>query len=333
MNRSIVIRGLGHYAPPKILTNADLEKMVDTSDEWIITRTGIKTRHICEPGTGVSDLAFEAAKNALDAAGMKADELTHILLGTLTPDYPCPSGANLLMEKLGVSHIMSLDCNAACSGFLYTLQVGRAMVALEPDAKVLVAAGEILSCRTNWEDRTTCVLFGDGAGAAVVTADTEQTATAPKGVIKDIILSSDGGQHENLVIPAGGSKNMYRAGDKVEQDYFIYMNGREVFKHAVRNMESICRKILERNNLSMDDVDILIPHQANLRIIEALAKKLQIEHENVFINVDRYGNTSAASVPIAFSEAINDSFIKEGDLVLITTFGAGFTWGAALVQY
>lgn len=329
MTVSSAIRGFGHYAPEKVLTNHDLERMVDTSDEWITTRTGIKERRIVAPGQCTSDMALEASKKALADAGMQASELTHIFVATLTPDAFCPSTSAVLEEKLGIKHAMVVDLNAACSGFLYTLQVARAMVALDPSAKVLVAASETLSHRVNWEDRASCVLFGDGAGAAVVTAEDG----GHKAVVQDIILSSDGSLAPLLTIPGGGSAKPTPLGGIVDASNFIHLSGSEVFKHAVREMEAISRTMLEKHGLSIDDIDVFVPHQANLRIIDALAKRLGIDMSKVFVDIERFGNTSAAALSIALSDALEQGFIKPGNRVLLATFGAGFTWGSGLLQF
>ena len=320
------IRGLGLYAPDNILTNADLEKMVDTSDEWIITRTGITERRIVSPGQTCTDLAAEATRRALAKAGMRAEDLTHVFLATLTPDTAVPPAATTLAHKLGVRGVLAMDMDGACSGFLYTLEVARAFVTLHPEANVLVAASEILSSRTNWSDRSTCVLFGDGAGVVVV------SSSGPGMEVIDLMLSSDGQYGPLLTVAGGYSGHPYKAGDTIDDDYFIKMNGREVFKHAVRNMSEISMDLLQKHGLKPSDVDVLLPHQANLRILDAVGRKLGIPPEKVFSNVQRYGNTSAASVPIALVEAVETGFIKPGDLVLITTFGGGLTWGSALVR-
>lgn len=328
-SRSAYILGLGFYVPEKVLTNQDLERLVDTNDEWITSRTGIRERRVVEPGVRASDLALEAARKALASAGVQPSEVTHVICPTITPDSYTPSTACVLEHKLGLNRVMAMDLNAACSGFLYGLETARAILALHPEAVVLVAATEVLSSRVNWSDRGTCVLFGDGAGAAVIAGQARPGA----GRIEDVILRSDGALGEFLTIRGGGSSRPYKLGEAVEEDFFVQMQGRDVFKHAVRAMESVAREILERNGLSVGQVDACVPHQANERIIEHVGKKLGIPGEKIFINVGRYGNTSAASVPIAMSEALQAGFINPGDLVLMATFGGGFTWGAALVRF
>ena len=329
MSTDCLIRGLGFHVPANIVTNADLEKMVETSDEWITTRTGIKERRI-STGEACSDLAEGAARKALADAGMEAEELTHILVATFTPDHPLPSSSCLLEHKLGLKGRFAADISAACTGFLYALETARGILCLNPQAKVLVAASEVLSTRTNWTDRNTCVLFGDGSGAAVITR-AEEGLTG--GRVLDTQMSSDGSLGDLLTVRGGGSGAPLRLGDTVGEDFFIQMQGQEVFKHAVRSMSSICIELLERNGLTADDLDVVVPHQANIRIIEAVGKKIGVPAEKVFVNVQKYGNTSGASVPIAMTEARAAGFIKDGDLVLLTAFGSGFTWGAALVRF
>jgi len=330
MKHEAYIRGLGYYAPEKILTNADLEKIVETSDEWITTRTGIKERHIAAPGEAVSDMTAEAARRALADAGMDADELTHIFLYTVTPDYYTPSAACLVEEKLGIKGKVVQDVNAACSGYIYGLEMARAVLALHPEAKVLVAAAEVLTSRTNWADRRTCVLFGDAAAAAVVSAGDPRPGD---GRIVDVLLASDGSLGHLLTIKGGGSGHPYKLGDTVDEDYFLFMNGREVFKHAVRNMTTVCEELVAKNGLDIDAIDLFIPHQANLRIMEAVAKKLALPEEKVVSTIARFGNTSASTVGIALAETKAEGRLTPGCRVLFGVFGGGFTWGSALVQF
>lgn len=330
MDKKCVIRGLGRYVPENRLTNADLARMVETTDEWIMTRTGIKERRIASPGETTSSMAFEASKRALADAKMDADELTHILVPTFTPDSYIPSAACLLEQKLGVRGKYAADLGAACSGFLYGLETARAFVALYPAAKVLVAASEVVTSRVNWTDRATCVLFGDGAGAAVVTAGGRGV---PGPRIKDILLSSDGRLAPLLTVNGGGSGFTYKLGEPVREDFFVQMQGQEVFKHAVRAMVEIGRQMLKKHDLTAGDIDVLVPHQANLRIIDAVGKKLKFDPARVFVNVERHGNTSAAAVALGLCDARDEGFIKKGDLALLLTFGGGFTWGAALLAF
>jgi len=329
MQTNFILRGFGHYAPERVLTNADLEKIVDTTDEWITTRTGIKQRHIAAEGEAASDMAVKASRLALAEAGMAPEELTHIVVATFTPDSMIPSTACVLQSKLGISGQMCIDVSAACSGFLYALQTARGYLALEPEAKVLVVAAEAISRRTNWEDRGTCVLFGDAAGAAVLTGGGEDER--PR--LLDMMLAADGALGDLLTVHGGGSAYPYKMGEAVGPEYFVQMQGRETFKHAVRSMTSICEALLERHGVSKSEIDVLLPHQANWRIIDAVGRKFDIAPEKVFANIDRYANTSAASIPVALSEAVKTGFIKPGDLVLLTSFGGGFTWGSALVRF
>ena len=329
MTHTACIRGLGYYVPERVLTNAELESLVETTDEWITTRTGIKERRVAAPGEAASDLALGAAKAALADAGMDADELTHILVYTLTPDFYCPPTACLLEEKLGIRGKFAQDLNAACSGFVYGLETARAIVALHPGAKVLLCATEVLTSRTNWADRRTCVLFGDGASAAVIAADPAPGSAA----IVDARLYSDGSLGHLLTVKGGGSAAPMKLGDTVDENFFVQMAGQEVFKHAVRNMTAVCEEVLAAAGVATNDVAYLIPHQANMRIIDAVAKKLAIPSERCVVTIDRFGNSSASSVGIALAEARGDGRIKAGDLVLLAVFGGGFTWGASLLRF
>ena len=327
MNRETQICGLGFFVPDKILTNDDLEKLVDTSDEWITTRTGIKKRHIVE-GEACSDLALVATRKALRDASLTPQDLTHIIIATFTPDTYIPSAACVLQKKLGIKDIPCCDVDAACTGFIYALDLARGLCALYPEANVLVVASEVVTSRVNFNDRSTCVLFGDGAGAAILS-----NSAANGAVVEDILLKADGSLGELLSVKGGGSAYPLRFGQQADEDFFVQMQGRPVFKHAVRSMTNIAHEILKKNNLSVEDINLLIPHQANNRIIEAVAKKLELSPEKVFVNVQDYGNTSAASVPIALAEAKEKGRISPGDRVLLVAFGGGFTWGAALLRF
>lgn len=305
------ILGTGVYLPQRVLTNYDLEKMVDTSDEWISTRTGIKERRIAKEETATS-MALEASKMAIENAGVRAEEIELIILATLTPDKKFPSTACLLQAELGIKNSFSFDLSAACSGFLYALDVADAYIKSGKASKILVVGVEKLSEIVDWEDRSTCVLFGDGAGAMVVSSSDEDS---------DILAS-----------------RMYSEGSfwdilYAEKCGYIQMKGKELFKLAVRSMEAVCREVMEKAGLSTEEVDIVIPHQANIRIINSLADKLEIPKEKVFANIDRYGNTSAASIPIAFHEAVSTGRLKRGDVALLTAMGGGLTWGATLLRY
>lgn len=319
------LAGLAFHVPAKVLTNVDLEKVVDTSDEWIVTRTGIRERRIAEKGESASDLGAAAARKALEQAGIDAADLDFIFCASMTPDSLTPSTACAIGHKLGAKGVPAMDISAACSGFLYGLEAARAHLALHPDAKVLLVASEIMSSRLNWTDRNTCVLFGDGASAAVLTSGQGGLC------VEDVILKSDGAHGEHLVINGGGSAKPYTLGQAVDETFFLRMNGREVFKHAVRNMYAVCKDILERNSLSVDDLGLVVSHQANKRIISSLGDKLGLPEDKVFINLDKYGNTSAASVGIALAEAREQGLLKPGSRVLLAAMGGGFTWGSGLL--
>jgi 3-oxoacyl-[acyl-carrier-protein] synthase-3 len=301
--------------------------MVETSNEWIITRSGIKERRIVEDGMVSSDLAFEASKIALNEAGLQPDQIDLILVGTVTPDYLLPSTACILQDKLKIKKAAVMDIAAACSGFIYGLSVASAFITNGQHKNVLVIGVETLSKITNWSDRNTCVLFGDGAGAAVVSATTEE-----KGIL-GTFLSGDGSLANLLHIPVGGTKvPLTKENIDLKQQY-IQMEGSEVFKSAVRAMEDAAVHIIQKVGLSPEEIDLVIPHQANIRIIEALAKRLKLPMEKVYVNIDRYGNTSAASVPIALDEARRKGLIKEGTNTVLVAFGGGFTWGSAVIRW
>ncbi len=330
MHGRFTLEGFGHHVPDRVLTNAELETMVETSDDWITTRTGIKERRIVAPGETSSDLALNACRAALASAGRTAEDLSAIYYATFTADAVCPPASCILQEKLGIKGRPCVDLNAACSGFLYALDAARGHVCLHPGSAVLVTASEITTSRTNWEDRATCVLFGDGAGAVVLS---DKEPGPGQAVLEDIILHSDGSLWPLLTVKGGGSGAPLKLGQAVREDFFIEMNGPEVYKNAVRAMGHVSEEIMARNGLSMDDVDLFIPHQANLRIIEAVGKRLGLTGDRVMVTVDRYGNTSAASVGIALADAIAEGRIKPGSRVLMTTFGGGFTWGACLLKF
>lgn len=317
------ITGTGSYLPEKVLTNQDLEQMMETSDEWIRERTGIKRRHIAADGETTSDMSLIAARRAIEAAGIDAAALDMILIGTTTPDKVFPSTACILQRKLGITGCAAMDLQAACSGFVYALDVADRFIRSGGGEKVLVIGAETLSRLTNWEDRTTAVLFGDGAGAVVLEADDEQ------GIVSTHI-HSDGHQEELLHVPQGISQgyDVTRAGEA-----YIHMNGNAVFRKAVGTLDTIARETLAGNGISQDDIDWFVPHQANLRIITAAAKKLGMPMERVVVTVDEHANTSAASIPLALDIAVRDGRIKRGELLLLEAFGAGFTWGSALIRY
>ncbi|KRG70853.1 beta-ketoacyl-ACP synthase III [Pseudoxanthomonas dokdonensis] len=318
------IAGTGSYLPEKVLTNDDLSKMVDTSDEWIRTRTGIEERHIAADGQTTSDLAYQAALRAMEAAGIGAADLDMIVVGTTTPDLIFPSTACLLQARLGANGCAAMDVNAACSGFVYALSVADKFIRSGDARHVLVVGAETLSRIVDWTERTTCVLFGDGAGAVVLKAD-DQTG------ILSTHLHADGSKKELLWNPVGVSAGFQH--DQYNSGSSIQMKGNDVFKYAVKALDSVVDETLEANGLGKHDLDWLIPHQANLRIIEATAKRLDMSMDQVVVTVNRHGNTSAASVPLALDEAVRSGRVERGQLLLLEAFGGGFTWGSALLRY
>jgi 3-oxoacyl-[acyl-carrier-protein] synthase-3 len=326
--------GFGYFAPPELISNADLADRSGITDEWIVSRTGIVTRHKLNDGMTGTDMALAASRQALRQAGLELADITHILYATCTPDACCPSAACTLAGKLELGGRMAVDINAACAGFVNGMELAAALTARNPEARVLLAASESLTHRCNWEDRATTVLFGDGAGAVLVTG---RNVPLPQGCLSasivDILLGSDGSKRDLLLISGGFSASPFKLGDTVGPEYFIRMNGGLVFKQAVRRMSACCLELLERNAFSARDVDLFVPHQANLRIIEAVGDRLGIPPEKVFLNVHKYGNTSAASIPLALGEAIEEGRVRKGMRVLLTTFGGGLTWGAGLLQF
>ncbi len=322
----VMILGTGRAVPEKVLTNVDLEQMVDTSDDWIVARTGIRQRHVAEPGTALSTLAVEAARNALQSANVAADEIDLIILGTVTGDMKFPAAACFIQEKLGAKNAVAFDLSAACSGFLYGLQIAEGMMANSGYRRVLVLGAEVLTSMVNWQDRDTCVLFGDGAGAVVL-----GQAVGDRGLLQTC-LRTDGAHTGLLYNPGCGSVNPPTVENVQARLHSIRMEGKEVFRHAVTSMTEALKEVLDREGLGVEDLDLLIPHQANLRIIEAVVKRCKIAMDKVYVNVDRYGNTSAASIPIALDELRRSGELKEGALVGMVTFGAGFTWAAGLVR-
>jgi len=325
--RRSVILGTGSELPAKIVTNRDLEKMVDTSDEWITVRTGIKERRVLEEGKGNAEMAFHAAKRALDDAGMEGKDLDAIIMGTVSADYPFPSSACVLEDMLGARHAFSFDVGAACAGFLNALSVADLYVRTGKVNNALVVGSDALSRMLNWQDRGTCILFGDGAGAVVLGASENGSG------ILSTKLRTDGSYVKQLYVPAGGSLKPARPETVRNNEHTITMNGKEVFKVAVRSMEEISRQALDEAGVSIDQVALVIPHQANKRIIVALAERLGVPMEKVMVNLEKYGNTSAASIPVALDEAKRQGRIKAGDIVLLNAFGAGFAWGAAVVKF
>jgi 3-oxoacyl-[acyl-carrier-protein] synthase-3 len=326
-----VIRGTGAYTPKKVLTNADFEKIVDTSDEWIVTRTGIKERRIISENESNSDLCLRAGQNALDMAGCSAADLDMIIVGTVTPDYSLPSTAAVVQEKLGAVNSAAFDVVAACAGFLHGLSIAHGFIVNGNIRRALVIGSEVLSRYTDYSDRSTCVLFGDGAGAVVVEAENGADSNG-SGVLSSY-LKADGSKTELLWIPAGGSKNPLNANNVESRERYIMMSGNEIYKLAVRSMCDAALKALDKAGVSTDQISWLIPHQANIRIIEGVAKRLKIPEQKVFLNIEKYGNTSAASVPIALDEANRKGLLKEGDYILMVAFGGGLTWAASLVRW
>lgn len=329
MFRSKII-GTGAYVPDKIVTNTDLEAMVDTSDKWIRERTGIKERRIAHEGVPVSHLAFGAAERALKDAMVDPLDIDLIVLGTVTPDMPMPSTACLVQQKLGAFRAVAFDVSAACSGFLYALTVGDQFIRSGMYKRILVIGADMFSKVVDWTNRDTCILFSDGAGAMLLEAtdlDDEEH------VVKSTHIFSDGRQSDTLYIPGGGSLNPASHDTLHEGMHYVRMRGNELFKLAVKSMVKASKIALEHNNLQVSDLDLVVPHQANIRIMEAIAKKLKFPMEKVMVTIDYYGNSSAATVPIAFDKAHRDGRIKDGDNVLAVAFGAGLTWGSALIQW
>jgi len=306
----ITLQGLGYYVPEDVLTNFDLERMVDTSDEWIVTRTGIKERRIAKKES-LLDMAERASRMALDMAKVSPQDIDAIIFATITPELGFPASACLLQGKLESKRGFAFDISAACSGFLYGLEIARGLIQGNGLKKVLLVGAEKLSSIVNWQDRSTCVLFGDGAGAVVVSGEGE-------GEILASVMRSDGSAWEILYAERCG---------------YINMKGRELFKLAVKSMEEVCLEVLQRAGLSVEQIDLFVPHQANIRIVEALAERLNLSMEKVYSNIHKYGNTSAASIPIALTEAYLEGRLKRGDLVLMTAMGGGLTWGAMLIRF
>ncbi len=322
------IIGTGSALPDKIVTNADLEAIVDTNDEWITTRTGIKQRRIACEGEYTSTFAVKAAQNAMEMAGIAAEELDLIILGTVTPDFPFPSTACIIQHELKAVNAAVFDLSAACSGFIYALSIAEKYILTRTARNVLVIGAEVLSRIVDWSDRNTCVLFGDGAGAAIV------TATEGDSSICSTHLFSNGAHWDLLYQPGCGNRNPASNPATLDQRlYYLKMTGNDVFKYAVRAMEEAACAALDANGMTAADVDCFIPHQANLRIVEATGKRLGIPKERVFVNLHNYGNTSAASIPIALDEANRNGRLKHGDTVLLDAFGGGFTYGSALMRW
>ena len=319
------ITGTGSAVPDAVLSNSDLEKMVETSDEWITTRTGIRERRIADDGTASSDIAHEAAQKALEAADVGPGELDAVVVGTVTPDFLFPSTACVVQSLLGAKNACAFDLMAGCAGFLYTLHIAQGMIKSGGAEKILVIGAETLSKIVDFKDRSTCILFGDGAGAVVLEGSDEP------GILSSLV-SSDGDCWDLLYVPAGGSRRPVDRDVLETGDQYIKMKGNDVFRVAVKSMESATVDAVEKAGLRPDDIDLFVPHQANHRIVEAVRKRLDFPEEKVFLNLDRYGNTSAASVPLALDEAVRSGRVSRGDTVLFAAFGAGFAWGASVVR-
>ncbi|HKN88401.1 MAG TPA: beta-ketoacyl-ACP synthase III [Nitrospiraceae bacterium] len=320
------IVGTGAYVPDRVLTNADLERMVATDDAWIVERTGIRERRIAAPGQACSDLGTRAAQQALAAAGIEPTDVDLILVATCTGDQPLPSTACLIQTQLGARRAAACDLSAACCGFVYALSVADAYVKTG-SRYVLVIGAEVMSAITDWTDRSTCILFGDGAGAAVV-----GPAEGQRGILSTH-LRSDGGLGELICVPGGGSTMPPNEKMLSEKAQYLKMRGNETYKVAIKTLEEVARETLSAHGLVVNDIDLYVPHQANIRILKAVAERLQLPMEKVFMNIDRYGNTSAASIPLALDEAVKAGRIKEGSLVMIGAFGAGLTWASALIRW
>ena len=322
------ISALGTYVPPRVLTNADLEKMVETSDEWILQRTGIRERHIVDKGVATSDLGAAAAKRALAALRMDPSEIEAIVVGTVTPDMLFPSTACLIQHKLGAKGAWGFDLSAACSAFVYALQTGSQFIATGAHKKVLVVGSDVMSSIIDYTDRATCILFGDGAGAVVL-----EPATSDSEGIIDFIHEVDGSGGCSLYMPGGGSLNPSTHETVDQKMHFVHQDGQAVFKYAVRKMAELCEKLLERNGFKGNDIVVFVPHQANLRIINATGERLGLRPDATIINIDRYGNTTAATIPLAMQTAIDQGKLNKGSLVLLASVGAGFTSGATLLRW
>lgn len=323
------IASVGIAVPPGLLTNDDLTKMVDTSDQWILERTGIKQRHIAEKGVATSDLAAEAALKAIEKAGLKPTDIELIIVATITPDMILPATACLVQTKIGATGAWGFDISIACSGFLYALQVGCQFVTTGAHKNVLVIGLDVMSSIIDYTDRTTCIIFGDGGGAAVV-----QRSDSPNipGMI-DFIHEVDGIGGPALCLPGGGSRNPTTTETLEKKMHYVHQDGQVVFKFATRKMADLCVKLLERNGLTGDDIDLFVPHQANLRIITSSAERIGLDMKKVVVNIDQYGNTTAGTLPLALNSAIEDGRLKEGSLVLLASVGAGFSAGAALMRW
>lgn len=321
------ITGIAGYVPPRVVTNFDLEKRVDTNDEWIRTRTGIRERHYADPGVASSHLGTEAAKKLLAAKGVSAEEIDLIVVATVTPDMFFPATACLIQERLGAKHAWGFDLSAACSGFAYALTVGAQFVGAGTHQKVLVIGTDVMTSILDYTDRATCVLFGDGAGAVLL-----EPAAEGEGIL-DFAHDIDGSGGENLYMPAGGSLNPASAETVAKRMHYVHQEGAQVFKYAVRRMSEHAVNMLERNGLSGKDLALVVPHQANLRIIRGMQERLGLDDSKVMVNIDHFGNTTAGTIPLGLMEAVEQKRLKKGDLVLLIAVGAGYTTGAVLMRW
>jgi 3-oxoacyl-[acyl-carrier-protein] synthase III len=322
------ITGTGSALPEKIVTNADLEKMVDTTDEWITVRTGIKQRRIAADGEYTSSFAVEASRKAIEMAGINAEDIDLIILGTITPDFPFPATACIIQHELGARNATAFDISAACTGFVCGLSIAEKYISTGSVKKALVIGAEVLSRIVDWTDRNTCIIFGDGAGAAIVEA-----SEGDEGILSTHLFSN-GAYWNTLYQPGFGSRNPVGCERTIaERNFFLQMDGNEVYKQAVRSMEEAAITALKANDMTANDLSLFIPHQANIRIVEAIGKRLKVPTEKVFVNLHKYGNTSAASVPIALDEANREGRLKKGDIVLLDAFGGGYTYGSALIRW
>jgi 3-oxoacyl-[acyl-carrier-protein] synthase-3 len=325
--RTCSIAGVGSYVPERILTNADLEKMVNTSDEWITTRTGIKERHLARKDEFTSDLATQAASRAMQRATVKPEQIDLIIVATITPDMPFPSTAALVQQKLGAFRAAAFDLEAACSGFIFALEVAQQFIMSRTYDTVLVIGAEKLSSIVDWEDRNTCVLFGDGAGAAVL-----RNRPNAHGLLT-AVMGTDGSKADLLFMAAGGSRCPASPESVASRLHYLRMEGKETFKNAVQAMQTAAEEALRRCEIDISRIKLIVPHQANFRIIDAVGERLGARPDQLFVNVHKYGNTSAASVAIALDEAVQSGRVQSGDLILLVVFGAGLTWGAAVIEW
>ena len=324
---SVGISGIGSFVPDKVLTNDDLSKTVDTSHQWIVERTGIEERRIADENTAASDLGIQAALRALEDANTSPEEIDLILVATATPDYFFPSTACVIQDKIGAKNAAAFDLSAGCSGFVYGIATGSNFIKTGAYKKVLVIGAEVLSKITDWEDRNTCVLFGDGAGACVL-----ERCEEGYGILS-FELGADGSGGDTLIVPAGGSKNPTTLDTIKNKGHFLKMDGKEVFKFAVRKMPEATINALDKANLELEDLDFLVPHQANQRIINSAAKKLKLDKDKICVNINKYGNISSASVPVSLDEVVKEGRIKKGDNVVMVAFGAGLTWASVAIKW